>query len=429
MRVFYRIQVKNLEQLPAEAPVLLLPNHVNGFVDPLVSGMLPERKIRFFARGDVFKGPFVKWALESMNISPMYRMSEGYSDLKKNDQTFEECRRLLKERKIILVFPEGICIQAKRIQRFKKGVARILLGVGDEPFRQDIRIVPIGLNYSKPRQFRSHLFIQFGTPLSIGRFHELYLEDKVRAINECSQFLEDELSKLVIGLKNPENDALYEAITEIYVNQWMSMENSKPADLEAEHIKNQKIAAALNRMDTENPAMLQSLKATTIPYLNRLRELKLRDHLLRKDALAKMNIASIMNDFLVLWFGLPFYWIGKLLNWRPYGIARKVADDKAKKVEFYASVFANMGMLLWPLYYILQLLLVQFTLHNRYITLVWMVLVPVLGIYALHFHAVMKKAFGRWRLLSIVKKRRTEAEELILQREQLVGEIQSILNH
>jgi 1-acyl-sn-glycerol-3-phosphate acyltransferase len=407
-------------------PLAILPNHVNAFIDPVVVGMLPKRKIRFFARGDIFKGKLAKWFFESMNISPMFRLSEGYSELKKNDRAFDECRLLLSQKKAILLFPEGICVQTKRIEKLKKGTARILLGVEESAnFHDDIRIVPVGLNYSRPTVFRSRLFVNIGPAIPVSGFKKRYAEDKVKAINEFTQFIENELTKQVIVVKDPGNDELYEGIAEIYVKQWMQEEGLNTNNQEAEHSKNLIVARMINHNQMKSPLSNESMKLVILPYLAALKTLKLRDHLLRKDALVKMSIKSILNDFFILWFGLPVYWIGLLLNFPPYYISQKVAKEKALKIEFYASVHANLGMILWVIYYLVQLVFITSLFHNWILTGVWALLTPITGYFCLHFYAVSKKIFGRWRLLGLVKKNRSEAERLILEREEIVQMIRS----
>jgi 1-acyl-sn-glycerol-3-phosphate acyltransferase len=177
-----------MENIPVGKPVILAPNHVNAFMDPVLIGMSVRQEVRFFARGDVFKGPVAKWALNQLNISPMYRIQEGYSEVKKNDKTFEECRQLLTDDKIILMFPEGICIQERRLRPLKKGLARIAFQTAASfDFSKDILIVPIGINYSDAKNFRSKAVLDFGKPVSILEYKASYQTDNVRAINEFTK--------------------------------------------------------------------------------------------------------------------------------------------------------------------------------------------------------------------------------------------------
>jgi glycerol-3-phosphate O-acyltransferase/dihydroxyacetone phosphate acyltransferase len=427
-KIYYRIQVRGLENFLRENPLVIIPNHVNGFIDPVVTALFAKRKIRFFARGDVFRGRMARWILNDLNISPMYRITEGYSDVKKNDKTFEECRRLLTERKAILIFPEGICIQDRRIKKLKKGLARIVLTVEEEMLlKNNVQVVPVGLNYSNPSYFRSRLFINIGQPVSIGEFHARYCQDKVKAINEFTQFMETEMKKLVVIIDDPENDRLYEAVAEIYTRQSIDEKGLDSSNLEMEYEKNKALADKINALQNKAPAQIRQLTEKAVPYLKELKKHSLRDHLLRRDVLGKMNLKNTMRDFFILWFGLPVYWIGLLLNYPPYMLARNIADTKAKMIEFYSSVFANLAMLFWSPYFFLQLAVIGYYSHNWWLVLAWVFLVPVTGLFVIGFHPVMKKAFGRWKLLGLVRKNKAEAERLIYEREEIIQLIREYL--
>jgi len=407
LRVFYHIQVKNPEHFPGDKPLVLAPNHVNAFIDPVVIGMLSKRKVRFFARGDVFKGRIARWFLNDMNISPMYRQSEGYGDVRKNDQTFQECRKLLEEHKAILLFPEGICIQERRIQKVKKGLARIILGAEEASgYKEDICILPIGLNYSAAPKMGSRLLLIYGEPVHVSYFHKQYIDDKVKAINSLTQAIEMEMRKLIVSLDNRDDDALYEGMKEIFVNQWMEEDGEAISDQIAEHEKNTLLAAQINQARVEMPDLLNKL---------------------RKENLAKISIGSTLNDFLIMWFSLPVYWVGMLLNGIPYRIARRMANKMAKNIEFHASVYANAGMFMWLLYYALQLVCVGLYFRNWSVLTAWAVVIPLTGYHTLRFYPRMKKIFGRWRLLGLVKKKRDDAARLINEREEIVQLIRKFM--
>ena len=55
-RIFYRYEIHGMEQVPLDQPVVFAPNHVNAFIDPILPVLHIRKKVRFFARGDVFRG-------------------------------------------------------------------------------------------------------------------------------------------------------------------------------------------------------------------------------------------------------------------------------------------------------------------------------------------------------------------------------------
>lgn len=424
-RIYYKVEMKGHEKMPIGKPIILACNHTNAFIDPAAIAMNLSQKIRFFARGDVFKNRFAKWALNDMNASPVYRMKEGYGELKKNDKTFEECRTLLSENKTLLLFPEGICIQEKRLQPLKKGLARIIFQTEEQfDFKKNVLVVPVGLNYSDAKKFRSRLFINFGEPISVLKYEELYKQDKVKTINDFTKQLEREMMKLIINIKNKGNDELVEDIYEIYSHQWMKEKKYNPKNIEKQYYMSKEIAEMVNYQDAINSDQIESLKKKIIPYRKQLQKHSLRDHLLRPENINKMNIGNFLLDFFVIWFGMPIYFIGLAMNYPPYYISKIFTAKKVKMVEFYSSIFANMSMILWVLYYGTQLLFVAIIWRNLIFLGIYAVLVPVTGLYVLKFYSKMKKIFGRWKLMRLVRKDRDIIEKLVHERTKIIAEIE-----
>lgn len=423
-RIYYRIEFKDIHKVPNGKPVIFAPNHTNAFIDPTAVAMSLPQKVRFFARGDVFKSPLAKWILNSMNISPMFRIQEGYSELKKNDKTFEECRNLLSNNKSILIFPEAICVQEKRLQPLKKGLSRIVFQTEELfEFKKNVWVVPVGLNYSDAKKFRSRLFVNYGEPISVQKYEEQYKLDKVKTINEFTRLLEQKMTDLIITINSKENDQLVEGLMDIYLDDWMKEKGYSLKSVERKYQAGREIVEMINYYDSENPILVKTLQEGVVAYVNQLRNLELRDHLLRPEVINKMNLIRFFKDSLLLTFGIPLYVLGLITNYPPYYISRNFANDKIKKPEFYASIYANMSMLLWVLYYIIQLLVVALVFHNWALLGMCAIVIPTLGFYVLYFYPVMKKVLGRLKLLRLVRKQRKVVEDIMMQRAQVMADI------
>lgn len=424
-RVYYHFDYTGLENVPQGKPVIFAPNHVNAFMDPILIGMTVKQQVRYFARGDVFKGAFAKWALNELNISPVYRIQEGYSEVKKNDKTFEECRQLLLSNKTILMFPEGLCIQERRLRPLKKGLARIVFQTADSiDFSKDILVVPIGINYSSAKHFRSKAVVHFGKPVSILDYKTLYQSDNVKGINEFTKILEDKMKPQLVIIKRPENENLVETIEATSLKEWMQQKSAPVHDLREQYKASQAIAEMVNHLDMFHPERTASLRTKAASYSKKLHANKLRDHLLDEKNVQKMNFGSFLLESLIIYLGIPVYGVALLLNYPPYFIARRYCDNTIKNVEFYASVYSNMAMLIWLLYYAIQLIVIGLVFHNWALLGVYAVLVPLLGYFALWFYRVKQKIFGRWHLLHLVRKDQQLVSGLIQERKIFLKELQ-----
>jgi len=142
----HEIHLKNKQLFKTKGPLLIIANHPNSFLDALIIGSYYNRRVYFLARGDVFKKPFHRFFLESLNMIPVYRLREGKEFLHLNDYAFIKSIDLLSKGYAVLVFIEGICINSHELQPFKKGTARIVEGVQKLNIPLRIHIVGIAFN-------------------------------------------------------------------------------------------------------------------------------------------------------------------------------------------------------------------------------------------------------------------------------------------
>ncbi len=125
LRIFLRFYFKKIyfltsHYVPQSGPTILACNHPNAFMDAMISTSFLKRKVHFLVRSDVFTSRFKIWLLGLLNLAPVYRIQEGHENLRKNEDTFKRCYKILENGGMILVFSEGTCRQEKRIRPLRK---------------------------------------------------------------------------------------------------------------------------------------------------------------------------------------------------------------------------------------------------------------------------------------------------------------------
>ena len=166
-QIFFReIKVYGYENIPSDGGVLFSPNHQGAFLDPLLVGSMTPKKITSLTRSDVFGGP-LQWFLDAFQMLPVYRIRNGYSNLKKNDAIFEKCHKILSEGRFLLMFSEGGHHNEYFLQSLSKGSSRLAYNAQLENPGKKIYIQPVGLNYGHHRQVRCDLHIVYGNPIEI----------------------------------------------------------------------------------------------------------------------------------------------------------------------------------------------------------------------------------------------------------------------
>jgi 1-acyl-sn-glycerol-3-phosphate acyltransferase len=141
----------------------LAVNHPNSFFDAIVVGVFFKQPVYFLARGDAFKNKWARLILTSLKCIPVYRIREGKEFLHLNESSFEKCREIFKKGGIVLIFSEGLCLNEWNIRALKKGTARLALSSWEMPeIGPDLKILPVGVNYSSFRKGPKKIWIRFG---------------------------------------------------------------------------------------------------------------------------------------------------------------------------------------------------------------------------------------------------------------------------
>ncbi|MEO8823908.1 MAG: 1-acyl-sn-glycerol-3-phosphate acyltransferase, partial [Ginsengibacter sp.] len=130
------------------------------------------------------------------NMLPVYRMSEGTENLGLNYSTFEACKKLFEVDKIVLIFSEGSCTNEWKLRPLKKGTARLALSAWQNNI--ELKVLPLGINYSSFRFFGKNLFLNFGNIISKNDLLSTTSDGK--SINQFNEKLNSQLQQLVFEI-------------------------------------------------------------------------------------------------------------------------------------------------------------------------------------------------------------------------------------
>lgn len=399
-------------------------------MDAIMLGSSIPRRSWFLARSDVFRKKWLANFLTFIGIVPIYRLLEGAENLQKNDETFEKCNKMLEQKKAIMIFSEGLCIQERRLRKLKKGTARIAFGSEEKnDFNLDCWIVPVGLNYSStPWKFRSRLYIEFGDPFPMSDYKELYLQDKSRAMTIFTRDLEARMKKCLVIIDRKENDDLVNKLEEMLLEDWSEEAGLDAKDQKATHPITKKIANVVNTADQSGPERVRALDEKVKAYFSSLKDLGLRDWLLRPKNVERMGLAIMLLDFLFFFLLFPFWIFGVITNYLPYKIPYLVANKVVRNVEFHASINGTLSVFLFQIFWGLECLAVALIFRDWWILGAFAVAMPLCGLIAQEYWVRMKKSKGKANLLKAFRSDRKKIEALIHLRAEIVSEMELLKN-
>jgi 1-acyl-sn-glycerol-3-phosphate acyltransferase len=191
-----QLKINKKEILKTSGPLLIASNHPNSFLDAIILATLFKRPVYSLARGDAFASTFYDKLLRSLNILPVYRISEGVENLEHNYKTFDDCKKLFRSNGIVLIFSEGRCINEWHLRPLKKGTARLAASSWQDGI--PLTVLPLGINYSSFHTFGKNLQLNFGEEITAQQIESDASQGKnLRIFNED---LKQQLEKLVLEI-------------------------------------------------------------------------------------------------------------------------------------------------------------------------------------------------------------------------------------
>ena len=189
-----KIIINKKDFLQSDGPILITSNHPNSFLDAIILATLFNQPIYSLARGDAFVNKFYNRLLLSLNMLPVYRISEGAENLEHNYTTFSSCIEIFKKTGIVLIFSEGRCINEWHLRPLKKGSARLATSTWQQNI--PLKVLPLGINYSSFGIFGKNVILNFGEIITSKDFESNLSDGKT--VNDFNFKLEQQLKELVI---------------------------------------------------------------------------------------------------------------------------------------------------------------------------------------------------------------------------------------
>ena len=417
-RVFFRrIFYSNLKKVPLEKPLLFVGNHQNSFMDGILVGSYLPQPLHFLMRADMFRKPIARFCLRELNAAPVYRIEEGIENVHKNLETFTGIYNILKNNGNLIVFSEGVCVQEKRLQKLRKGTARMAFGA-EEKYGLDVHIVPVGINYTYPSKFRKEVMINFHEAFSIKEFKDDYKTHSAKALRAFNEKVDVSLRKEVIIVEDPANDWLAEYLLIMERNNYVLPLFKWRFDTDERRMLEKVVCDKINYLSKTSRENLTLLTQKVKTYSDLLSKNRLRD----KNFAGKLDYSSIR--FLAIVVGFPIYVAGYLSNLIPFIIPRFICYKLIKDLRFYSSVYVSSGTMLYLIYF--PVLLILATLFLGWIGFLLGLLVPLAGYIVLFYQEIFRERMQTLHFIWTKTMNPSLIKELTLQRKIIIEELDNI---
>jgi 1-acyl-sn-glycerol-3-phosphate acyltransferase len=412
VRFFHRqIAVRGRERVPGEGPVMVVSNHPNGLIDPMLIRIALRREVGFMAKATLFENPIGKLAMDAFAGLPVYRAKDG-KDTSANERTFEAVRARFREGRWVVIFPEGHSHSEPTLQRMKTGAARICLSAENEAdFDLGLRVLPIGLVYEDKERFRSRVAVRIGDPIDVADYRSVYLDDDWEAAKQLTDDIGASLARVVLEAETSEIWRGFLAVA-----RWTSPDAM--GDVAACEARARVLANAYQRLMTLDPQKAQRIAEEARHFVAMLDAIGV-DNPYDLERPRPPTLSKLVRD--AAWYAalvLPAL-AGWLLNAPPYysigPLARRVAGDDT---DIVSTVKALAGMLLYPMTWVIEAAVVGLLTQWQW-GIAALFAGPLTGIAAVHFfeRASLRRdalvgTWLRWTRASVVDAVRTRRKQL-----------------
>jgi 1-acyl-sn-glycerol-3-phosphate acyltransferase len=409
---FYRkVIVLGTENIRTDDPVIFAPNHQNALMDALAVLFTHKGQPVFLARADIFKRKSIAAILYFLKILPVYRIRDGFSSVKGNDEIFVKTIDVLKNKNGLVILPEGDHAGFRRLRQLKKGICRVAFQSDEATgFTLKIKIIPVGLDFSNYSRFRQVLTVAYGKPIEVSEYYDSYKISPERALNELRSRLSDEMKGIMIHIESEED---YEAIDEL-----RSMINGRYSDdiRLPKLFRDRILVNKMNLLKASDPALYQRICSLSIKVKQKAKELNTDYRLLEK---RKHPLGWLIAGVIGIVITFPLFIYGNIFNLTfleiPNLQIRKIKDPQFHSSIRYAISFA-LAFVFLPVYLILSL----FIFSSWWLGLLIFLTLPLSGLFAWNYYLQFRRIRGGFRIRSLIKQKDKEFNLLRFNHNELV---------
>jgi 1-acyl-sn-glycerol-3-phosphate acyltransferase len=409
-RYYSEFIVIGKENIPTDSPLIFAPNHINAIMDALaVHAIVPQNlPLVFLARADIFRNQIVAKLLRYAKIMPAFRMRDGIENLGRNNEIFEQCVEILHNNKALGIMPEGNQEVERKLRPIVKGIFRIAFAAqkknGKQPY---VKIIPIGIDYGGITKSNKPIIVNIGKPIEVSEYMESYAINSVVATNEIKDKLRDELSNLTLNLATEKYYECFDKTVNV-TNSFVLKELNLNDNTFNRFVARQKIAERLVNMEQNEPTKIDKLSSLCVEYERYLSDFKLSTNVFESE----YNNFRLILEGVILSLFLPVLLVGLIMNALPFYIPVIIRKYvlKAQFIGFFSSLQFALGIITFPVFYILQTcLFALFVTTNWWLILIFLFAQYPLGKLGLKIYKKTRKLIGK---LNYQRLRNTKTSEI-----------------
>lgn len=174
--ILFRVKTYGQENIEKDKAYIMCANHTSNW-DPPILYTATKREMYIMAKEEMFVNKFVYWFAGKMNVFPVKR---GRQDI----ESIKTSLKVLKNNKILAIFPEGTRNGIKKNGKIQNGPAYLAA-------RSGVEVIPVRIegNFKPFRKVK----LYYGKPLDFSKYQSKKPE------KETLDLISEEITKAIFG--------------------------------------------------------------------------------------------------------------------------------------------------------------------------------------------------------------------------------------
>jgi len=360
LRWYYaEIVVQGAERAPRSGPLLIVANHPNALIDPLLVGTTLSQPVLLTAKATLFENPALSPLLNAVGVVPLRRAKDEASGVQgearadRNAAAFSSVTAALRRGGAVLIFPEGISHDAPAIAPLRSGAARIVLQAHSEGVR-GIQLLAVGLIYEEKERPSSHVLVRVGDPLTLDTWLEAHGEENT---SELTHALDAQLRAVTLNFATAERAV--RAVRLAHILSALAMEPApvaQPRSLDAEADLSRRIDRATSALADASPETIDAADDLSTRLDSLQRELDQKGIALEDVRISVRwmdGVRFLLREVPILLLYAALFILGRAAHWIPIRAARALAlrtlrhDPSRDQPAMRTIIFALVALVVW----------------------------------------------------------------------------------
>lgn len=174
--ILFRVKTYGQENIKEGKPYIMCANHTSNW-DPPILYTATKREMYMMAKEELFVNKFIYWFAEKTNIFPVKRGKQDIESIKKS-------LKVLKNNKILAIFPEGTRNGIQKRGKIQNGPAYLAA-------RSGVEVIPVKIEGNFKPFTKVKLY--YGKPLDFSKYQSKKPE------KEMLDLISEEITKAIFG--------------------------------------------------------------------------------------------------------------------------------------------------------------------------------------------------------------------------------------